>query len=84
MSADLGISRATLFRRVGNREDLMGDVEPTGLKPLVSLDDLGFAVVRLGESFLYSDTLATRTVDLDVATTLLDALIGGALASKVG
>lgn len=172
MSAELGISRATLFRRVGNREDLMGeglwtlsdrtwsqaigrweaeygaasrtpdgrlrclrimedyrqevagsegmrqlidaepavalrvltdprgriqprlvashvdlfrrDVEDAGLKPLVGLDDLSFAVVRLGESFLYADTLAARTVDLDVATTLLDALVGGALASKVG
>lgn len=171
MSADLGISRATLFRRVGNREDLMGealwtmsdhtwsraiehwedrhgdafrtpegrlrclwimeayrqevaasegmrqlidaepavalrvltdprgrlqprlvashvelfrrDVEDAGLKPLVGLDDLSFAVVRLGESFLYSDTLAARRVDLDVATTLLDALVGGALTSKV-
>jgi AcrR family transcriptional regulator len=171
MSAELGISRATLFRRVGNREDLMGeglwtlsdrtwsqaigrweaeygtafrtpdgrlrclrimedyrrevagsegmrrlidaepavalrvltdprgriqprivashvdlfrhDVEDAGLKPLVGLDDLSFAVVRLGESFLYSDTLAARRVDLDVATTLLDALVGGALASKV-
>lgn len=170
MATDLGISRATLFRRVGNREDLMGeglwtlsdrtwsraierweaehgdacrtddgrlrclrvmedyryavahnegmgrlidvepavalrvltdprgrvqprivaahvelfrrDVEDAVLNPLVSLDDLSFAVVRLGESFLYADALASRTIDLDVATTLLDALVDGALAPK--
>lgn len=168
MSAELGISRATFFRRVGNREDLMGaallvlsdrtwrtaterwrerhgdavrdaggrlrclwimedyrrevagneglrklidtepvvalrvltdprgrvqpplvdahadlfraDVEAAELKPLVDLADLSFAVVRLGESFLYSDALAARAVNLPVATTLLDALVIGALA----
>ncbi|GLY34340.1 hypothetical protein Amsp01_003640 [Amycolatopsis sp. NBRC 101858] len=167
MAAELGISRTTFFRRVGNREDLMGaglrllsdrtwqraldqwhathgdaartpegrlrclwvmeeyrrevaanegmrklfDAESTvalrvltdprgavqpalvdahvdlfradaaaeGLTPLVGLPDLAFAVVRLGESFLYSDVLAARTVDLKVATTLLDTLVTGAL-----
>ncbi|MEU8638557.1 QsdR family transcriptional regulator [Amycolatopsis sp. NPDC048633] len=55
------------------------DAEATGLTPLVPLPDLAFAVVRLGESFLYSDVLAARTVDLTVATTLLDTLVRGAL-----
>ncbi|OLR92978.1 QsdR family transcriptional regulator [Actinokineospora bangkokensis] len=55
------------------------DVEAAGLRPLVGVEDLSFAVVRLGESFLYADALAARTVDLDVATTLLDALVVGAL-----
>jgi AcrR family transcriptional regulator len=167
MAAELGISRTTFFRRVGNREDLMGaglrllsdrtwqraldgwraehgdavrtpggrlrclsviedyrrevagsdgmrkliEAEPTvalrvltdprgavqpvlvdahvnlfradadaaGLTPLVGLPDLAFAVVRLGESFLYSDVLAARSVDLAVATTLVDTLVRGAL-----
>lgn len=167
MAAELGISRTTFFRRVGNREDLMGaglrlmsdrtwqraldawraahgdavrspegrlrclwvmeryrrevagsdgmrklieaepgvalrvltdprgavqpvlvdahvelfreDAEGAGLTPLVGLPDLAFAVVRLGESFLYSDVLAARTVDLAVATTLVDTLVRGAL-----
>lgn len=167
MAAELGISRTTFFRRVGNRDDLMGaglrllsdrtwqralehwhaahgaavrdpdgrlrclwvmeeyrrevagnegmrklieaestvalrvltdprgavqpalvdahvelfraDAAAAGLTPLVGLPDLAFAVVRLGESFLYSDVLAARTVDLQVATTLLDTLVRGAL-----
>ncbi|SEF38044.1 hypothetical protein SAMN05421837_117110 [Amycolatopsis pretoriensis] len=167
MAAELGISRTTFFRRVGNRDDLMGaglrllsdrtwqraldqwrdchgsavrtpegrlrclwvmeeyrrevagnegmrklieaestvalrvltdprgavqpalvdahvelfraDASAAGLTPLVGLPDLAFAVVRLGESFLYADVLAARTVDLKVATTLLDTLVRGAL-----
>ena len=163
LAAELGISRSTLFRRVGNREDLMGealwwmaertmsaairdwaavngpavrdtdgelrclavmkqyreaiasnqgfrrllDDEPTvairvltdphgrvqprvmtmhvellrrdvddgGFVPAVSLDSLCYALVRLGEAFLYSDVLASRTPDLDAATTLLAALV---------
>lgn len=163
MAAELGISRSTLFRRVGNREDLMGDalwylaertmaganrmwdkafgdavrspdgelrclavmrryradiagnqgfhrlldeepvvairvltdphgrvqprvmaahlallrrdVDAGGFTPAVSLDSLCYAIVRLGEGFLYSDVLASRTPDLDAATTLLGALV---------
>ncbi|MEV6831732.1 QsdR family transcriptional regulator [Amycolatopsis sp. NPDC051102] len=172
MAAELGISRTTFFRRVGNREDLMGaglrllsdrtwqraldgwraehgdavrtpegrlrclwvmeeyrrevagsdgmrklieaesnvalrvltdprgavqpglvdahvelfraDAEAAGLAPLVGLPDLAFAVVRLGESFLYSDVLAARSVDLAVATTLVDTLVRGALEPAAG
>jgi AcrR family transcriptional regulator len=165
LAAELGISRSTLFRRVGNREDLMGDAlwymadrtmaaavrdwekahgpavrdpdgelrclavmrryrcdiagnpgfrrllaeEPTvairvltdphgrvqprvmsthvellrrdievgGFVPAVSLDSLCYAIVRLGEAFLYSDVLASRAPDLDAASTLLAALVEG-------
>lgn len=163
LAAEVGVSRTTLFRRVGNREDLMGDAlwlmsdrtiasvthrwdkangpavrdpagmlrclwvmreyraaiagnkgmrvlleeEPTvalrvltdphgrvqprviaqhvdlfardvadgGFTPRVDLDTLAFAVVRLGEGFLYADVLADRTPDLEAATTLLGALV---------
>lgn len=165
LAAELGISRSTLFRRVGNREDLMGDAlwymadrtmagavrewatahgdavrdpdgelrclavmrsyreaiaanrgfnrllddEPTvamrvltdpqgrvqprvigahiellrrdidggGFAPVVSLDSLCYAIVRLGEAFLYSDVLASRAPDLAAASTLLAALVEG-------
>jgi AcrR family transcriptional regulator len=165
LAAELGISRSTLFRRVGNREDLMGDAlwymadrtmaaairdweaahggavrdpdgelrclavmrqyreaiatnkgfgrlldeEPTlairvltdphgrvqprvmtthvellrrdvedgGFVPAVSLDSLCYAIVRLGEAFLYSDVLASRAPDLAAASTLLAALVEG-------
>jgi len=165
LAAELGISRSTLFRRVGNREDLMGDalwylgnhtmeaakrawqkthgdavrspdgelrclavmrryrsdiagnqgfsrlldeepvvtirvltdphgrVQPRvmaahvallgrdiaagGFVPAVSLESLCYAIVRLGEAFLYSDVLASRAPDLDAASTLLAALVEG-------
>ena len=165
LATELGISRSTLFRRVGNREDLMGDalwyladrtmaaaihawdkafgdavrspegelrclavmrryrgdvaahqgfhrlldeepvvtirvltdpygrvqprvmaahldllrrdVEAGGFVPAVSLDSLCYAIVRLGEAFLYSDVLASRAPDLDAASTLLAALVEG-------
>jgi AcrR family transcriptional regulator len=165
LAAELGISRSTLFRRAGNREDLMGDAlwylgngtmdrairawekehgdavrspegelrclsvmkryrsdiagndgfrkllddEPTvsirvltdphgrvqprvmashvallrrdveagGFVPTVSLESLCYAIVRLGEAFLYSDVLASRAPDLDAASTLLAALVEG-------
>ena len=165
LAAELGISRSTLFRRAGNREDLMGDalwyladrtmagarrawekahgdavrspdgelrclavmrryrsdvagnqgfhrllddepvvtirvltdphgrvqprvmaahaallrrdVDDGGFVPVVSLDSLCYAIVRLGEAFLYSDVLASRAPDLDAASTLLAALVEG-------
>lgn len=162
-AADLGISRSTLFRRVGNREDLMGEAlwymadrtmaaaqrnwrarngevvrdesgelrclaimrqyrvdiagnkgfrkllndEPTvairvltdpvgrvqprvmaahvellsldidagGFMPAVSLESLCYAIVRLGEAFLYSDVQVGRAPDLEAASTLIAALV---------
>jgi AcrR family transcriptional regulator len=170
LAAELGISRSTLFRRVGNREDLMGDAlwymadrtlaasirawevehgsavrdpegelrclavmrryrsdiagndgfrrlldeEPTvairvltdpggrvqprvmtahvdllrrdisdgGFEPVVSLESLCYAIVRLGEAFLYSDVLASRAPDLEAASTLLAALVEGRVPAK--
>ena len=170
LAAELGISRSTLFRRVGNREDLMGDAlwyladrtmaaavrdwervngaavrgpdgelrclavmkqyrsdiagndgfrklldeEPTvairvltdpqgrvqprvmsahvellrrdiddgGFMPAVSLESLCYAIVRLGEAFLYSDVLASRAPDLEAASTLLGALVEGHVQAK--
>lgn len=164
LSARLGISRATLFRRVGNREVLLGealwflasrtlarverahdaappadgrlrclavmadfrritaeavairsllaeepalgirvltdpmglvqprlveahvrliqrDLEEHGLRTSVPLPVLCFGLVRLGESFLYADVLAAREIDLDAATTVLDAMITSLLTS---
>ena len=165
LAAELGISRTTLFRRIGNREDLMGDAlwtlsdrtmraavlrwektvgpavrdpdgqlrclavmqeyrsviaadlgfqrllddEPTvairvltdprgrvqprvvaahmdllardiadgGFVPAVGLESLCYALVRLGEAFLYSDVLAMRAPDLAAASTLIGALVEG-------
>ena len=55
------------------------EVEERGLQPLLPLPVLAFAVVRLGESFLYADVLTTRQVDLDTATSVLDAFLTSVL-----
>jgi AcrR family transcriptional regulator len=58
--------------------ELLGrDVEAGGFVPAVSLESLCYAIVRLGEAFLYSDVLASRAPDLDAASTLLAALVEG-------
>ncbi len=51
------------------------DVDEYALQPQVPVPLLALAVVRLGESFLYSDVLASRAPDLAAATTVIDALI---------
>ncbi|MCF6742694.1 transcriptional regulator [Blastococcus sp. KM273128] len=51
------------------------DVDEHGLVPQVPVPLLALAVVRLGESFLYSEVLAARAPDLKAATTVIDALI---------
>lgn len=163
LAADLGISRTTLFRRVGNREDLLGealwllsdrtmrsaerrwhaahgdavrdpggglrclwvmaryraaiaghdgtrmlldeepvaairvltdpagrvqprvigayaallrrDIDAGGFVPAVDVETLAYAIVRLGESFLYSDVLASRSPDLAAVGTLIGRLV---------
>jgi hypothetical protein len=58
-------------------ELLRRDVEDGGFVPAVGLESLGYAIVRLGEAFLYSDVLASRAPDLAAASTLLAALVEG-------
>ncbi len=61
---------------------LAHDVEERALTPEVPLPLLAFAVVRLGESFLYSDVLVSRDPDLGAATTVCDALVTGVLGLR--
>ena len=58
-------------------ELLQRDVDDGGFVPVVSLENLCYAIVRLGEAFLYSDVLASRAPDLEAASTLLGALVEG-------
>jgi hypothetical protein len=60
------------------------DVEERGLTPEVPLPLLALAVVRLGESFLYSDVMVSRAPDLKAATTVIDALVTGVLGVRAG
>ena len=55
---------------------LRRDVED-GLETLIEPDALAFALVRLGESFLYADVLAARQPDVQTADCLQSALIEG-------
>jgi hypothetical protein len=55
---------------------LRRDVED-GLELLIEPDALAFALVRLGESFLYADVLAARQPDVQTADCLQSALIEG-------
>ncbi len=54
---------------------LRRDVAEHRLRLVVEPRDLAFALVRLGESFLYADVLAARQPDLDTANRLQEALL---------
>lgn len=56
-------------------ELLRQDVQAGALRAVVAPDQLAYALVRLGESFLYSDVVADRPPDVEAANTLECALI---------
>ena len=58
---------------------LRRDIEEFGLVTLIEPDALAYALVRLGESFLYADVLAARKPDVETANRLQRALIEGIL-----
>jgi len=60
-------------------ELLHRDIEEFGLITLIEPDALAYALVRLGESFLYADVLAARKPDVETADRLQRALIEGVL-----
>jgi len=57
---------------------LRRDIDELGLVPVIEPGALAYALVRLGESFLYADVLAARSPDLAMADRLQRALIQGA------
>jgi hypothetical protein len=61
-----------LLRRDMNEFDLVSLIEP---------DALAYALVRLGESFLYADVLAARKPDVATANRLQQALIESSLTT---
>ncbi len=56
---------------------LRRDMAEHGLVPLIEPDALAYALVRLGESFLYADVLAARQPDVATADRLQRALVEG-------
>ena len=56
---------------------LRRDMADHGYVPIAEPSDLAFALVRLGESFLYADVLAARQPDADAANRIQRALLEG-------
>ncbi len=56
---------------------LRRDMAEFGLVPITEPDALAYALVRLGESFLYADVLAARKPDVETANRLQQALVEG-------
>jgi AcrR family transcriptional regulator len=56
---------------------LRRDMDEFGLVPLIEPDALAYALVRLGESFIYADVLAARQPDVATADRLQQALVEG-------
>jgi hypothetical protein len=56
---------------------LRRDMAEFGYTPLIEPNALAYAVVRLGESFLYADVLAARQPDVATANRLQQALLEG-------
>ncbi len=60
-------------------ELLRRDIGEFGLVTLIEPDALAYALVKLGESFLYADVLAARKPDVETANRLQQALVEGIL-----
>src|SRR5271166_2316463 len=60
----LGVARATLYRRVGNREQLLDEMLWWRARRL-----------RISDGFLYADVIADRVPDIDRAITVIKALL---------
>ena len=61
-------------------EDLLRrDIAEFGLVTIIEPDALSYALIRLGESFLYADVLAARKPDVETVNRLQQALIDGIL-----
>jgi AcrR family transcriptional regulator len=63
---------------------LKRDIAEFGLVSLIEPEALAYALVRMGESFLYADVLAARQPDVATADRLQQALVRGALSGPAG
>ncbi len=58
---------------------LRQDIAESGLTSIIEPNALAYALVRMGESFLYADVLANREPDVESANRLQHALLRGTL-----
>ena len=61
---------------------LRRDIDEFGLASLIEPEALAYALVRLGESFLYADVLAARKPDVVTADRLQQALVESSLTVR--
>jgi len=61
---------------------LRRDMDEFGLVTVIEPEALAYALVRLGESFLYADVLAARKPDVETANRLQQALVEGVVLVK--
>jgi hypothetical protein len=61
---------------------LRRDIAEFGLVSLIEPESLAYALVRLGESFLYADVLAARKPDVATADRLQQALVQSSLTVR--
>lgn len=61
---------------------IRSDMAEFELTPAIEPDALAYALVRLGESFLYADVLAARKPDVATANRLQEALVEGICAGR--
>ncbi len=62
---------------------LRADMDELGLEPLIEPGALAYALVRVGESFLYADVLGSRSPDVATANRLQQALIEGTPVARI-
>ena len=65
-------------------QTLRRDMREHGFVPITAPGDLAFALVRIGESFLYADVLASRPPDIEAANHIQRALIEATTARTIG
>jgi hypothetical protein len=62
---------------IARMRDLLADEVASGaLKTKADLDDLAYVIIRIGESFLYSDLIIGREPDVAKAGLMVRLLLG--------
>jgi len=75
LTSSYGTVQGTLIAWVARQLDVMDELPDT-----VDIDDLAYAIVRLGESFLWSDMITGSPPRADKAIAMIELLLAGACA----
>jgi hypothetical protein len=73
LTSGYGTVQGHLIEWVGGQVDAM-----PGIRSDVATDDLAYAIVRLGESFIWSDMITGSAPRADVAVAMIGLLLAGA------